>query len=377
MLPNDDCVGCGACANICSQNCLHMIANTDGFLHPEIKKDICTNCGACEKACPIINKSPKNEVPIPVYAVYSKIDAVRNNSSSGGLFYTIAEYIIKNGGVVYGAAFDKNLYLSHTNVDTIENLKFLQGSKYVQSDTKFCFQEIKTHLNNNKPVLFCGTPCQTEGLLCYLKKPYENLFVLDFICHGVPSPKAWQEYVKYQEKSFSSKVSSAYFRDKSNGWSLHSTKLIFENRKEYLNIHHNDAFMKAFLQNVSLRKSCYNCNFKTVNRNSDITMGDLWGIKNILPDITDDKGVSVVFIQSEKGKRLFEKVKDSLWEQEISCEQAIAKNTAMIKSVYKHNFREYFFNHLGKQNFELLVKDCLEPSYYVRLKRKLKNIISG
>lgn len=376
MLPDIDCVGCGACANICPENCLNMIADKDGFLHPEIDKNICINCQACEKVCPVINNKPKENKAVQPYAVYSKNDNVRSSSSSGGLFYTIAKHIIKHGGIVYGAAFDENLYLNHKGVESIEDLYMLQGSKYVQCDTKFCFREIKTHLDTQRPVLFCGTPCQVEGLLCYLKKPYENLFTLDFICHGVPSPKAWQEYIKHQEKTFSSKVRSAAFRDKSKGWSYFSSKLEFVNQKEYSNIHYNDVFMKAFLQNVSLRKTCYNCKFKTVNRNSDITMGDLWGIKNILPDITDDKGVSVVFIQSEKGTRLFEQVNKELWIQEISFDSAIASNSAMTKSVYEHNFRGYFFKNLGKQNFERLVRDCLEPSYYVRLKRKLNNILS-
>lgn len=376
MLPDIDCVGCGACANICPENCLNMIADKDGFLHPKIDKNICINCQACEKVCPVINNKPKENKAVQPYAVYSKNDNVRSSSSSGGLFYTIAKHIIKHGGIVYGATFDENLYLNHKGVESIEDLYMLQGSKYVQCDTKFCFREIKTHLDTQRPVLFCGTPCQVEGLLCYLKKPYENLFTLDFICHGVPSPKAWEEYIKHQEKTFSSKVRSAAFRDKSKGWSYFSSKLEFVNQKEYSNIHYNDVFMKAFLQNLSLRKTCYNCKFKTVNRNSDITMGDLWGIKNILPDITDDKGVSVVFIQSEKGTRLFEQVNKELWIQEISFDSAIASNSAMTKSVYEHNFRGYFFKNLGKQNFERLVRDCLEPSYYVRLKRKLNNILS-
>lgn len=376
MLPDIDCVGCGACANACPKNCLHMRPDKNGFLHPKIKADACISCGACEKACPVINKNQKAEESIPVYAVYSKNDNVRISSSSGGLFYTIAKHIIENGGIVYGAAFDENLYLSHKGVESVEDLHILQGSKYIQCDTGLCFREIKTHLNNNRPVLFCGTPCQAEALLCYLKKTYENLFILDFICHGVPSQKVWQEYIKHQEKAFSSKVTLAHFRDKSNGWYLFSSKLKFENKTEYLNTHRNDAYMKVFSQNVSLRKSCYSCNFKTANRNSDITTGDLWGIQNILPNITDDKGVSVVFIQSEKGNYLFQKVKDDLWSQEISFESAIAHNSAMIKSVYEHSFREYFFKHLGKQNFEQLVNDCLEPSYYVRLKRKLNQIMS-
>lgn len=371
MLPDIDCVGCGACANTCPKNCLNMIADKDGFLRPEIQKDNCINCSACEKACPIINKSSKDEEPIPVYAVYSKNDKVRISSSSGGLFYTVAKHIIENGGIVYGAAFDENLYLYHKGVDSVENLYLLQGSKYIQSDTKLCFREIKKHLTTNRPVLFCGTPCQVEGLLCYLNKPYENLFTIDFICHGVPSPKAWQEYIKHQEKAFSAKACSVSFRDKTNGWANFSSKLKFANNAKYIEPHDNDAFMKAFLQNISLRKSCYQCRFKSVNRNSDITMGDLWGIKNILPHITDDKGVSVAFIQSEKGKYLLEQVKDNMWLQEIPSDSAIANNSAMVKSVCEHNFRDYFFRNLGKQDFEILVEDCLNPSYYVRLKRKL------
>lgn len=371
MLPDIDCVGCGACANACPENCLNMVAGKDGFLHPEIQKDNCVNCGACEKVCPIINKNPKEKESIRAYAVYSKNDNVRISSSSGGLFYTVSKYIIENGGIVYGAAFDENLYLIHKAVDSVEDLYLLQGSKYIQSDIKLCFRKIKKHLATNRPVLFCGTPCQVEGLLCYLKKPYENLFTLDFICHGVPSPKAWQEYIKHQEKAFSSKVCSASFRDKSNGWLSFSSKLKFANKTEYLEVYHEDAYMKAFLQNISLRKSCYNCRFKSVNRNSDIIMGDLWGIKNILPHITDDKGVSVAFIQSEKGRYLLEQIKGCLWMEEISSDLAIANNIAMVKSVYEHNFRDYFFENLGKQSFQGLVEDCLNPSYYVRLKRKL------
>ena len=374
MLPAIDCVGCGACANACPKNCLIMVADKDGFLHPEIQKDICVNCGTCEKACPIVDKNSKDEEPVPVYAVYSKDDNVRISSSSGGLFYTIAKHIIENGGIVYGAAFDENLYLSHKGVDSAEDLYLLQGSKYIQSDTRLCFREVKKHLAANRPVLFCGTPCQVEGLLCYLKKPYENLYTIDFICHGIPSPKVWEEYIKYQEKVFSAKACSVSFRDKSTGWNSYSYRINFSNNRKYLKANCSDIYSKAFVQNISLRKSCYQCKFKSVNRNSDITMGDLWGIKNILPDMTDDKGVSVVFIQSEKGQYLFEQIKARLWLQEIPADSVIANNSAMVKSVYEHNFRDYFFRNLGKQSFETLVEDCLNPSYYVRLKRKLYKI---
>lgn len=376
MLPDIDCVGCGACANTCPKNCLNMIADKNGFLHPEIQNDNCINCGACQKVCPIINKNPKGKGSIQSYAVYSKNDTVRISSSSGGLFYTVAKYIIENGGIVYGAAFDENLYLRHKSVDSVKDLHLLQGSKYIQSDTQLCLREIKEHLTTNRLVLFCGTPCQVEGLLCYLKKPYENLFTLDFICHGVPSPKAWQEYINYQEKTFSSKAYSVSFRDKATGWISYSYRIKFSNNREYLKANYKDPYSKAFIQNISLRKSCYDCKFKSMNRNSDITMGDLWGIKNILTHITDDKGVSVAFVQTEKGRYLLEQIKDYLWLQEISSDLAIANNSAMVKSVYEHNFRDYFFQNLGKQNFERLVEACLNPSYYVRLKRKLYKLMS-
>ena len=371
MLPDIDCVGCCACANICTKDCLNMVADKYGFLHPEIQKDDCTNCGVCERVCPMINLSPKEASSVQAYAAYSKNESVRLSSSSGGLFYTIAKYIIEKGGIVYGAAFDKDLYLSHKGVNSLEDLHILQGSKYIQSDTKLCFREIKTHLKENRAVLFCGTPCQVEGLLHFLQKPYGNLFTLDFICHGVPSPKAWQEYVKQQETTFSSKACSANFRDKTTGWSSYSYKLTFLNKREYTQTNHKDVYSNAFVQNLSLRKSCYKCKFKTINRNSDITMGDLWGINKILPNITDNKGVSVAFIQSEKGVTLLEQIKNNLYLQEIPTDIVIENNSAMVKSVCEHNFREYFFKNLGKQSFEKLVNDCLSPSYFVRFKRKL------
>ncbi len=371
MLPDIECVGCGACANACPENCLNMVADKEGFLRPEIQKEKCVDCCACERACPVINNKSKIQEPVQAYALYSKDDNVRMSSSSGGLFYTVAKYVIGNGGIVYGAAFDENLHLSHRAVESVEDLYLLQGSKYVQSDTGLCFRDIKNHLSTDRQVLFCGTPCQVEGLLKYLKKPYENLFTLDFICHGVPSPRVWQEYLKNQEKAFSSQACFASFRDKSTGWKSYSYRIKFLNNREYLKENHKDAYSKAFVQNISLRKSCYACRFKNVNRPSDITMGDLWGIKNILPHITDDKGVSLAFIQSEKGRELLKQIEDSLWLQEVSSDLAIANNSAMVKSVYEHNFRDYFFENLGKQDFEGLVEDCLKPSYYVRLKRKL------
>ena len=237
MLPDIDCVGCGACANACSKNCLNMIADKNGFLHPEIKMVDCINCKACERVCPIINKKTKEDKPIPTYAVYSKNDDIRNSSSSGGLFYTVAKHIIENGGIVYGAAFDEDLYLSHKSVESLEDLHILQGSKYIQSDTKTCFKEIKNHLTANKFVLFCGTPCQVEALLCFLEKPYENLFTLDFICHGVPSPKVWREYVGYRSaEANGAKPRKIAFRAKNEGWKRYSVSFQFENDTEYVKI---------------------------------------------------------------------------------------------------------------------------------------------
>lgn len=378
MLPKKTCTGCSACMSICPKNCICMTRNTDGFLYPKIDAKVCVNCGLCEKICPVIKEKNQEQQNHPTtYAASILNEDVRKNSSSGGIFTAIAEQIIENNGIVYGAAFSEDLSVKHIGVTNTSDLDKLRRSKYVQSDLNGHFKKIKEQLENNTTVLFSGTPCQVGGLLSYLQKPYENLITLDFVCHGVPSPKAWEEYLGFQEKAYNSKVTEVNFRDKSKGWKNCSISLGFENGKIYIKKFRQDPYMKAFLSNISLRSSCYECKFKSVNHKSDITLADYWGIDKVNPSLDDNKGLSMVLVQSKKGEELLNKVKNSITLAETDVTEVFPYNPCIIKSVYEHNFRKYFFNRLGKTDFQKLVNNCLSPSYLTRLHRKLIQLKGG
>lgn len=374
MLQIAGCTGCTACAEICPANCIEMTENEKGFLYPTIDLSKCKNCGMCEKVCPVMRSSSPGYVSegMPeAFAAFNVNGRDRINSSSGGVFSALAEEIINQNGVVYGAAFTEDLAVHHIAVTDKKQISLLRGSKYVQSYIGDCYKDAKKNLIEGKKVLFSGTPCQIEGLLSYLSKPYENLFTVDIVCHGVPSPLAWEKYLRYMERQYQSNIKHVSFRDKEKGWKNFSMKIVFDNGMEYVCPHDDDLYMKAFLKNLCLRDSCYQCKFKSVRRHSDLTIADLWGIESIAPQIDDDKGVSLVFIQSEKGKQLFENISESLSVVKIDSELAAKKNGAMNQSAWKDSFSDYFFHFLRTTDFEKLVRECDSPSYFVRLKRKL------
>ena len=271
----EDCCGCYACYNICPKQCITMKTDNEGFWYPKIDKNKCINCNLCEKVCPIINPVKRVDSKKIAYASMNKDEQVRMKSSSGGIFSILAEYIIKNNGVVYGAGFDEDFNIKHKRILYSTDLDLLRGSKYVQSSIGDIYKQVKNDLENNNPVLFTGTPCQVEGLRSYLRKEYVNLITMDFICHGVPSPLVWEKYLKKMKKSKQENIKNIYFRNKDIGWKLFSLKIIFDKRI-YSNDLNNDLFMKGFLQDVYLRPSCYNCKFKKINRISDITVADFF-----------------------------------------------------------------------------------------------------
>ena len=374
MLPEKKCTGCEACKSVCNRNCITMKPDTDGFMYPTINADRCINCHLCEAVCPVINKIEKKEESYPLaFAGQNIDDSIRQVSSSGGIFSALAQQIIQGGGVVFGAAFTDDLSVKHIGIYNEAELKLLRGSKYVQSQIGDCYQLAETELKRGTTVLFTGTPCQIEGLLAYLRKPYENLIAVDLICHGVPSNKVWKEYLNWQRKENKKDIIAADFRNKSKGWIEFSQKIEFIDGTSYIKTAWDDFYMKAFLSNLSLRPSCYCCEFKTANRQSDLTLADLWGIDDIIPGINDNKGMSLIIIHSQKGKDLLEKGKEDMFLYQIGFEKAVEHNTTMIQSVQEHKFRQYFFAKLGKRNFQKLVQESLEPTYYSRVIRKLLN----
>lgn len=368
----EDCCGCYACYNICPKQCITMKTDNEGFWYPKIDKNKCINCNLCEKVCPIINPVKRTDSKKIAYAGINKDEQVRKKSSSGGIFSILAEYIIKNNGIVYGASFDEDFNINHKRILCNADLDLLRGSKYVQSSISDAYQQVKNDLENNKQVLFTGTPCQIEGLRSYLRKEYVNLITMDFICHGVPSPLVWKKYLEEIKRSKQENIKNIYFRNKNDGWKLFSLKIVFE-KNIYINDLNNDLFMKGFLQDVYLRPSCYSCKFKKINRISDITVADFWGIGNILPKMDDDKGTSLIVIHSEEGKQLFDKLSEKMILNKVNLNEAIKYNSSMITSVKYNKKREAFFAELnfGKNVIDLLSR-YTKIRFIVKLKNKIK-----
>lgn len=368
-----NCCGCHACYNSCPQNAIIMEEDEKGFKYPKINENKCTNCGFCEKVCPILNKRKIANDP-KAYACINKDENIRENSSSGGIFTLIAKEIINMGGVVFGTKFDSNFNVIHSYTSLEEELYKFRGSKYVQSIIGDNYKIAKSFLEEGKYVLFTGTPCQIEGLLAYLGKKYDKLFTQDIICHGVPSPKVWRKYLDYRKHKDEDRPLSINFRNKDNGWSSFNLKFTYEN-KSYKKSQVEDKYMQAFLRNVCLRDSCYKCSFKKINRLSDITLADFWGIQRVKPELYDNKGTSLVIVNSEKGKELFESIKENIIQEEVNIEEALVGNTAMLTSAVVDKNRVKFFENLDKLDFSVLVNKYTEkPSLMLKIIVLLKKI---
>ncbi len=367
------CAGCHSCALACPRNCITMKADDEGFLYPEVNEDMCTGCNLCEKACPVIKNEYSCDNDPQAYAAYSKNDILRKESSSGGMFTEIAEHIIEKGGIVFGAAFDDNFNVNHIAVKTANELKKLRGSKYVQSTIGNAYKDAEDYLEKGDLVLFTGTPCQIAGLYAYLKKDYENLITQDIICHGVPSPMLWRKYLSKQCKGYD--TTSVSFRNKKYGWKRFSMRITVTDGKEFLSPLDKDEYMRAFLKNLSLRPSCYNCKFKKMNRQSDFTLADFWGIENILPDISDDKGTSLLIVNSEKARLIFEAVKEKVEFKVVDITKAIKYNSAMIKSADKPEKRDDFIKTVVDSGFETASRKYLKTKFIKKMISKIKRAI--
>lgn len=355
-----------ACYDICPKSAISMVEDSEGFLYPTINKDKCVNCGLCEKVCPTQNKQNSQSL-MKAFAAYNTDEEIRLQSSSGGLFTLFAESILGNNGVVYGAAFDDNFEVEHIRITNVENLNLLRGSKYVQSKLDGIFKLCKNDLERNKQVLFTGTPCQVAALKSYLKKDYVNLFCMDIICHGVPSRMVWRQYLEYRVNFAKSKIAQIAFRLKNEGWKQYAVKFTFANSTAYCQKFQDDIFMNGFLKDLYLRPSCYNCQFKTKERVSDITVADFWGIDKIHPEWDDDKGMTLLIVHSQAGKKVLEKVKTYLFLECVNIDEAIKFNPSMVKSVAMNKNRELFFKGIDSQcNIEKFINSYVDNCYSVR-----------
>ena len=377
-LDEKQCTGCGACSLSCPKECIHMIQDAEGFYAPMVDETKCIDCGKCAKICPVMTKHRAEKHSVKAFAAYSQTQSVVNSSSSGGVFYHLAAYIIEQGGVVFGASFDKEQVVRHICVENRHDIKRLQGSKYVQSDIGESYSLVEEKLRKGRYVLFVGTPCQVAALKRYLNKDYEKLYTCDFVCHGVPSPEVWNDFLN---ENVEGNISGVNMRDKSNGWNNYSTKIIFEDREPWIRSRKASAYNKAFECNLSIRWSCFDCNFKGVSRISDITLADFWGIERFYPQLSNQEGTSLLIVQSEKGEQLLNFVNGDVKMEAIDLNTYVGKaNTAMIKSPTINPYRSELMHHLDQPISGWLdetAEKCKTQSNSLtnRVKRKINRMI--
>lgn len=429
IIHKKDCCGCSACVQSCPKQCIKLYEDEEGFLYPKVETSICIDCGLCERVCPVFNQS-EERTPIEAFAAKNPNEEIRRESSSGGIFTLLAEQIIDAGGVVFGVKWNEHFEAVHAYTETKEGLADFRGSKYVQSQTGYTFKQAEEFLKQGRQVLYSGTPCQIAALKLYLRKDYENLLAVDIICHGAPSPGVFRWYLseeiakeaarqsgkKIQFRSslpISSiakadvlahqqgfEIEDIRFRDKRFGWKKYSFVLSLRLLSESLDdgeknsvslsyTLHENAFMKGFLRNIYLRPSCYACPAKSGKSGSDITLADYWGIQDLMPNIDDDRGISAIIVNTEKGRKKMQAITAELYP--APYEDICIKNPSLLHSYSIPVNRSSFFEsnnkafhkrievisriHL-KQRIKIKVYDILSKFLNRQIKQIIRKILS-
>lgn len=326
-----DCCGCTACESICGVGAITMGTDKEGFLYPQIDLSRCVNCDLCEKVCPVIYRDSTSiqQSERSIFALCHKDLNRRKLSSSGGVFSAVIEFCISNGGVVYGAVYNNSFEVVHKVFCDEDSAKAIRGSKYVQSNIHGVYKEIQSHLNQGKMVVFSGTPCQVEGLVCFLRKPYDNLITVDLLCHGVPSPKIFREYVKIVQKYSFGRLSRIYMKDKTFGWENSMLRLHFSTGRTEINSILSTLWHKIFYSHTVNRPICAKCRWTNLHRPGDISIGDYWGIDKIHHNFQTNDGVSLLLVNTDKGHELWRKIKgefDFIESNEEDCLQPVLCN---------------------------------------------------
>lgn len=367
-----DCCGCALCASVCPKNAITM-QRSNGFLYPVIDQSLCVDCGLCAKKCPFGREKQEDSNCLDAYAVKHTDEQVVQNSSSGGVFTAVSDYILSQGGAVIGADFDEDMNVVHVVANTPEKRDRLRGSKYIQSDTTGVYDAIRHLLNDGVPVLFTGVPCQAAGVREAFPNE-EKLYIMDIICHGVPNPLVWKQYVAFIEKKYGKKLTYYSFRDKAiSGWRKYSAKLTFEDGSQ---VAHNDvtgSFIELFRYDVCLRPSCTRCRFTSKQRVGDMTIGDFWGIENVMPEISDNKGISAVMVNTEKGRALFEAIKPHITAYPCSQDDIAARQPNLSRPSQYSNKAAAFQADLAALPFEAVLKKYTR----VGLKRRLIDLVKS
>ena len=370
------CCGCSACVHQCPKQCLRMSQDKDGFFFPIVNnREACIDCSLCAKVCPMENMV-ESDYPHTFYGAYNtnKTDIV--NSSSGGIYPSLAKWIISQGGIVFGASLDDEHKLYHIGVSTESDIQKTIGSKYFQSEIRDTYVECKKELDKGRLVLYTGTPCQVHGLKRYLGKDYDNLYTADVICHGVPSSKMFDAYIDFLEKKHNGKLVDINFRDKKrNGWSItlrYTIEYSNDKRKDYYLINKLSEYFMAFLGGYIERESCYSCPFSSMRRPGDITMGDFWGYQFKRPDLKHDEGLSLIIVNSEHGKRIVDVLHRNGVQFNAVDEECVkaSENKNLYKPTLRPEVRSVVYDELQNFGFEYIAKKYFRRTQTLRNKAK-------
>lgn len=339
----EDCVGCSACVERCPVQCISFESDEQGFRYPKVNKSECIGCSLCERVCPVINKSEERK-PLEVIGAINQDKDVVMRSSSGGIFHALASKIIEQGGVVFGARFDAEYNVIHSFTETIDGLKAFQGSKYMQSDMRESYKQAEAFLKQGRKVLFSGTPCQIAGLGLFLRKDYGDLLLkVDVVCHGVPSPLVWANYLREQIGNPRA-ITKLSFRDKRNSWNNYGFSFSYHDNgdeKNHFELMRDNIYMQAFLRDLTLRPSCFDCPAKAGRSHSDLTLGDFWKVSRLEPEIASDCGTSIVLINSSIGQSVIDAL--NLKWITSTYEKALISNPSIYHSASKPKLYEAFW----------------------------------
>lgn len=362
------CYGCRSCEQTCPKYCIHMKPSKEGFLYPVVDEASCIHCGLCLKSCPVNQAKAYRNYPHHIYAFKNKNTKEIMRSASGGAADVAASVMLRQNGVVYGAAYDEDFVVKHIEVTENAEKERLQSSKYVQSDINDCYSKAKAMLSCGRKVLFTGTPCQIAGIYAFLGEDNINLYTLDLICHGVPSPKFFEKYLDYQRTEMNGDIIYYNFRSKhKRGWG--TQYLIKTKRKTKTNTLSLDRYGKHFMDGDCYRESCYQCPYANMERIGDLTVGDFWGIGKSHPEFNSSKGVSSVFVNSEKGRYLFEQMKYYAEIEPVTIEEGMAKQHNLIRPSNRPITRDSFYKGIDEPGFVVNLKIGLQ------LKSRLKVLL--
>lgn len=373
------CCACGACSQACPQNAIIIKKDNKGFYYPIIDEEKCINCGICVKKCQCLSEQNIIETTKEpeVYACINNDIASLKNSSSGGLAYVLGEYILEQNGVVFGAVYTDKMDIVHYKIESKENLWRIQGSKYAQSRIDTTYKQAEACLKKGCKVLFTGTPCQIGGLYYFLGKDYQELYTMDIICYGAASSGVFKDYVAWKEEVAKGKITHINFRSKLDRWGKSITEIVFHDRKKMLKYSDEDEWYQTFISHVATRESCHYCKYTNLQRMSDITVGDFWGIERYKPEMEVSNGISKVLLNTNKGKELFWYISDRIIKEKMPLESSIRPN--LVHPPKRNPNRERFFEDYCTSGFYIAFKNNVKKKtpFWRYLSRWIKVIIKS